>query len=57
MKFGDVCEWLGQTWRYIGMCEDGVVHLCRPMDNIKFDLIEFTQVYSDDLAEFYLEQE
>jgi hypothetical protein len=58
-KFGDVCWYHGETWQYIGMDEDGVIHLCRPIKGHVFDIIEFEQVYigddSEDTDSFYKE--
>lgn len=50
-RFGDICWYLGECWQYIGMDEDGVIHLCRPIKEHPFDIIEFEQVYIGEESE------
>lgn len=59
LRLGDFCWFRGEGWIYLGMCEDGVVHLCRHVKGCRFGTIEFENVYigedGDDVDEFYSE--
>lgn len=53
LHFGDFVWLRGQGWKYLGMDEDGIIHLCRPLEKSCFNIIEFEQVYAEELDEFF----
>lgn len=53
LRFGEFVWYRGNGWRYIGMDEDGTIHLCRPMEGICFDVVEFDQIYPADDSDDY----
>ena len=60
MKEFKFCEYVwynGEGWQYLGMDEDGVIHVCRPVKGHPFNIIEFEQIYigeeSDEVDQFY----
>jgi hypothetical protein len=55
LKFGDYCYYKNEGWLYIGMDEDGTIHVCRPVKASAFNIIEFEQIYLDneDAEGFY----
>jgi signal peptidase I len=53
MHFGDYVWFEGQGYQYIGMDSDGTIQLCRPEIGNPFDIIEFEQVYPEDVDQFF----
>jgi hypothetical protein len=53
MKNNDYVWWNGQGWVFLGMDEDGITHLYRPLEGLPFDVIEFEMLGADELDDFY----
>lgn len=57
MKFknNEYVWWNNEGWLYLGMDEDGIVHLYRPMQRHPYQVIEFEQLGAEDFDKFYKE--
>ena len=52
LRFGDFVWHNEQAWQYLGMDSVGITHLCRPELGNPFNIIEFEQVYVEDMDDF-----
>ena len=54
-KNNEYVWWNNEGWLYLGMDEDGMTHLYRPLRGHPFHVIEFEQLGVEDLEDFYSE--
>jgi hypothetical protein len=52
-KNNEYVWWNNEGWLYLGMDEDGITHLYRPLEGHPFYVIQFEQLGVDDLEDFY----
>ena len=55
MRNNDYVWWNEEGWLYLGMDEDGITHLYRPMRLHPFKVLEFEQIGAEDLEDFMKE--
>ena len=54
-KNNEYVWWNNEGWLYLGMDEDGMTHLYRPLEGHPFYVIQFEQLGVEDLEDFYSE--